>query len=367
MPMTQTPARWLAIAGACLMLAGTPAWSANADRHVVLISLDGFPAYLWHDPSIPLPTLRKLAASGVSAKAMSVVNPTITWPNHTTLVTGVTPRRHGVLYNALVTRGGPGQPTRKEQWADRDRLVRVPTVYDAAFAAGLTTAESDWVAITRARSIHWSFGELPDPENPLVKEMVAAGVATRDEVTAAISGKRNIVWRDDMWLRAGKFVIERHHPNLMLLHFLDTDSSHHRYGPGSLAGISALALADHLVAEVLRSIEASGRADRTTVMVVTDHGFKKVNRYAYPNVVLKKAGYLKSAGARVVSCDAYAGAQGGVAFIYITDPARRDELLPKLKVLFSGAEGVERVIDGRDAPSLGMPAPEEGAPKGVSP
>ncbi len=338
---------------------GSSLFAANAERHVVLISIDGFPAHLWHDPAIPLPNLRKLAASGVSASAMSIVNPTITWPNHTTLVTGVTPQRHGVLYNAWVGRGKPGQPIKREQWVDRDRLVRVPTVYDAAHAAGLTTAESDWVAITRARTVDWSFAELPDPENALVREMVAAGIATPEEITAAVSGKRNIVWRDEMWLRAARFVFERHQPNLLLLHFLNTDSSHHRYGPGSLAGTSALALADRLVGEMLRSIDASGRRDKTTVIIVSDHGFKKVNQYVYPNVVLKKAGYLKAAGAHVTTCDAYAGTQGGMAFVYITHPARREEMLPSLMELFRRSEGIDRVIDGNEGPSLDMPLPSE--------
>lgn len=338
---------------------GSSLFAANTDRHVVLISIDGFPAYLWHDATIPLPNLRKLAASGVAAKAMSTVNPTITWPNHTTLVTGVTPRRHGVLYNAWVGRGGPGQPIKRDQWVDRDKLVRVPTVYDAAHAAGLTTAESDWVAITRAPTVNWSFAELPDRNNPLVREMVTAGVAEPEEIAAAASGKRNIVWRDEMWLRAATFAFERHHPNLLLLHFLNTDSSHHRYGPGTLAGTSALALADRLVGEMLRSIDASGLREKTTVMIVSDHGFKKVSQYVYPNVILRKAGYLKTAGARVVSCDAYAGTQGGMAFVYVTDPSRREELLPTLMELFQESEGVDRVIDGRQGPSLDMPLPSE--------
>jgi predicted AlkP superfamily pyrophosphatase or phosphodiesterase len=99
--------------------------AARSDRHVVLISIDGFPAYLWRDESIPLPHLRQLAATGAVAEAMTVVNPTITWPNHTSLITGVTPAKHGVLYNGLVVRGGPGQPNKIEPWVDKAKLVRV--------------------------------------------------------------------------------------------------------------------------------------------------------------------------------------------------------------------------------------------------
>src|SRR5215207_280238 len=81
---------------------------ANKDRHVVLVTIDGFPASLWHDPALPIPTLRKLAADGASADAMTVANPSITWPCHTTLVTGVAPQKHGVLFNGLLVRQGPG-------------------------------------------------------------------------------------------------------------------------------------------------------------------------------------------------------------------------------------------------------------------
>ncbi|MSU24329.1 MAG: alkaline phosphatase family protein [Opitutus sp.] len=345
-----------------VLLLSSALHAANADRHVVLITIDGFPAYLWRDESIPLPNLRRLAADGAVAAAMTIANPAITWPNHTTLVTGVSPRKHGVLFNGLVTRQGPGKPTKIEQWADKTVLVRVPTVYDAAHAAGLTTAEVDWVAVTRAKTITWSFAELPSTTDPLPREMVAAGVITAAELDAAAlrANGRNIVWRDEMWSRAANFIFERHRPNLLLYHPLATDSTHHRYGPGSLAGTVALALADRRVGDLLRTIDATGRRAQTTIIVTTDHGFKKVEKYCYANVVLKQAGLLRTAGATIAQCDAYVGAQGGAAFVYVTDPARRAELVPQLKELFARAEGVAQVLDATTAAhGLGMPTPAE--------
>lgn len=344
-----------------ILLSAVAATAADRERHVVLISLDGFPAYLWRNEHIPLPHLRRLAAEGAVANALTIVNPAITWPNHTSLVTGVAPQKHGVLYNGLVTRQGPGKPTKNEIWADKSRLVRVPTVYDAAFDAGLTTAEVDWVAVTRSPKITWSFAEVPDPAGALPREMVAAGVATAAEIEAAAGAQKpNIVWRDELWTRAASFIFSRHRPNLLLFHLLNTDSTHHRYGPGSLASQSALALADTRVGELLRAIDATGRRAQTTIIVTTDHGFRKVDKYAYLNVALKQAGLLRTAGATIAHCDAYAGTQGGIAFIYITDPAKRAELLPKLKELFSKTEGVAEVLDAATAAhGLGMPTPDE--------
>src|SRR5688572_17033776 len=131
------------------------------DRTVVLISIDGFPAWMWADPTLPVPNLRRLAREGAQAEAMTVSNPSITWINHTTLVTGVPPQKHGVLFNGLLVRQPAPLPPVIEQWRDKADLVRVPTVYDAAHKAGLTTAQVDWVAILNSGTINWEFLEIP--------------------------------------------------------------------------------------------------------------------------------------------------------------------------------------------------------------
>lgn len=342
-----------------------PTFAARKDRHVILITIDGFPAKLWNDLSLPLPTLRKLAADGAAAEAMMTSNPSVTWPAHTTLVTGVTPRIHGVLFNGLVVRQGPGKPLKIEPWVDKTSLVFTPTLYDVAHAAGLTTAESDWVAVTRAKGITWSFAELPNPNGPVEQAMIAAGVATAEDMQAMQPGRRQkTIWRDGMWTRAAAFMFSQYKPNLLLYHTLNTDGIHHRYGPGTDPSYTALAYADRLVGDLLKTVDETGLRAQTTVIVTTDHGFKTVTQYAYPNVILKKAGLLKAAGPTVTQCDAYTLSSGGIALVYVTDPARRAELIPQLKELFGQAAGIERVIDARDAHSIGMPTPDENAGMG---
>src|SRR5215471_17869797 len=78
---------------------------APKDRMTIVISLDGFPAYELDDPALPIPTLRALIREGVSGR-MSTVNPTITWPNHTSMVTGVRPDEHGLLVNGSIVATG---------------------------------------------------------------------------------------------------------------------------------------------------------------------------------------------------------------------------------------------------------------------
>src|SRR5262249_23091944 len=102
------------------------------DRIVVVVSLDGFPAYALKDPRLPIPTLRKLAREGVLADSMQPVNPTVTWPNHTTIVTGVDASAHQVLFNGLLTYPEKDSSPKIEPWRDKNSMVHSPTIYDVA-------------------------------------------------------------------------------------------------------------------------------------------------------------------------------------------------------------------------------------------
>jgi predicted AlkP superfamily pyrophosphatase or phosphodiesterase len=225
----------------------------------------------------------------------------------------------------------------------------------------LTTAESDWVAITNAPKVTWAFPEIPSVDGKIEKEMMAAGLLTAEEIgwMQHRPGRKSLVWHDEMWTKAACFIVERHRPNLLLYHMLSIDWNHHYYGPGTEAGYSAIAHADRLVDDIVKSVDRAGLRDRTTFFIVSDHGFKKVTRYLNMNVALKRAGLARASGPALTECAAAVMSLGGVACVYVTDPARKAELLPRLRSLFTGVEGIVRVLDGREGPTVGMPTPDE--------
>jgi predicted AlkP superfamily pyrophosphatase or phosphodiesterase len=329
--------------------------ASPGDAAVVVISLDGFPAKALADPALPIPTLRRLAAGGAMAAGMTVTNPAVTWPSHTSMVTGVPPARHGVLFNGLLERPSPRAPVRIEPWRDKREMVHAPTVYDAAYAAGLTTAQVDWVAIQNPGTINWAFPERPSVDGAVEREMMAAGLVTQADV-ANFAGTI-ITRRDQIWTDAALHILRTHKPRLMLLHLLTLDSVQHNYGPGSLAASSAMAFLDGQVERVLDGLTSAGLQERTTVIVVSDHGFKVAPKVVRPNVMLKDAGLLQGSGT-AVTCDAYALSEGGTAMVYVTDPARRAELRPRLQALFRGAEGIADVVDRAGFARLGLPDPD---------
>src|SRR5215210_9230012 len=178
--------------------------STDASNHVVIITLDGFAGWGLDDPHLPLPTLRRLAAQGAVAKGMRPVNPTVTWPNHTSIVTGVRPAKHGVPFNGILMRE-PGAAPRVEPWRDKKEMVHAPTLYDVAHEGGLTTAQVDWVAIQNAPTITWEFGERPDVKGAIPVEMVKAEIISQAELDTLAT--QNILWRDDIWTKAAVHII----------------------------------------------------------------------------------------------------------------------------------------------------------------
>jgi predicted AlkP superfamily pyrophosphatase or phosphodiesterase len=327
----------------------------RAPNHVVIISLDGFGGWAMDDPYLPLPTLRRLAASGVHAKGMIPVNPTVTWANHTSMVTGVTPARHGVIFNGLLIRD-PGVPPHVEPWRDKQELVHARTLYDAAHERGLTTAQVDWVAIQNAPTITWEFAERPAPGSAVPAELVKAGVISQADVDSFST--RNIVWRDQVWTDAAAHIIRTHKPNLMLFHLLNLDSTQHRYGPRTPAAMTTMAHLDTQVATIVKAIADAGITNRTSVFVVSDHGFKTVKRQIRPNALFREAGLLKVDESRkVVQADVYSVPEGGTALVYLNVPDDSGQLLARAKAALAGLEGLAGIVEARDFASYGLPQP----------
>lgn len=313
---------------------------------VVVISLDAFGASLLHDPLLPVPTLHALMKSGTYATSMQPVNPTVTWPNHTAMVTGVTPAKHGLIANGLVTNIRNGKAPRVEFHADKAKLVHVPTVYDEAHAAGLGTAEMDWVAIENPGTIDWSFFEQPVLTSPLIAEMIADGALTKDELKD-FNGKPSQPYRDRLYTRGATFAIKHHHPNLVLLHLLALDGNEHTYGYGTPAGAVTAAFLDDRVKEVIDAVREAGDLDRTTFLIVSDHGQSSVHHTVNPNAVLAAAG--------VTPDQATVLAEGGAAYIY--EAHATPGLDAKIRAAFAASPATDTVPTPAQQSAQGWPLP----------
>ena len=110
---------------------------------LLMISIDGLrPDYVTAADThgLKIPALRRFVSEGAFAEGVQGVIPTVTYPSHTTLITGVWPARHGILSNTIFDPLRTGQSA----WYWYAEAIRVPTLWDVAAAAGRTTASLQW-------------------------------------------------------------------------------------------------------------------------------------------------------------------------------------------------------------------------------
>jgi predicted AlkP superfamily pyrophosphatase or phosphodiesterase len=337
--------------------------TASTNDHVLLITIDGCASYYLSDPTAPLPTLRKLAAEGAKAEGMRVANPSITWPNHTTLVTGVYPEKHSVLFNGVLVRPGAGLGVRVDPKRDKSDLVAVPTLFDQLHAKGYRTAGINWPCTRNSGTLDDDFPDAPESltfTTPKLRdELVSAGVLKND--SNATFNAQSAASRDQIWTAAATHVIRTRKPNFMLFHLLLTDGLQHRYGPKTPATYAALAVADAHLRDILAALDDAGLRQRTTMFIVADHGFEMCTNTIHPNVLLRKAGLLETnllstnppsfkARVQIVS-------EGGTALVYFTNPETKREDRAKALEIFRSAEGITQIIEPDRFAELGVPDP----------
>ncbi len=338
----------------CLVAADKPA------QHVVIINVDGFPAYLLDDPKAPIPNIRRLAREGVAAAGMRVVNPSVTWPNHTSLMTGVRADKHGVLANGILTRHGMGQPVTIEPKHDQSELIRVPTLFDIVHQAGMTTAGINWPCTRNSTTLDDNFPDVPEDVEyttpRLREELQAAGLLTGEakNFIKDTSGPE----RDYIWTEATRLVLDKRKPNLTLLHLLNVDGSHHALGPQSPGGYTAVAYADACVGRVLDAIAAAGLKDKTAVFIVADHGFTLTPKAIKPNALLRREGFLTAGrGGKIEEARVQVVPEGGMGLLYFSDPGVSSEEQARVRGLFESQEGIAQVLQPQQYSKYGLPDP----------
>ena len=338
----------------------------HTDRCVILVSIDGMANFFLDEPKADMPVMRKLAAEGARAEQGIVCSfPTVTWPCHTTMVTGATPARHGVVGNSYYDRAtGKNVQLILDRVFDKEQTVQVPTVYDAAHQAGLKTAAVCWPASRQAKSLDWTVPDMFEADawmnygtQSWLEELRQEGwpVDKQGDWCKMAGGG---VARDWLYTRMVRQLLQKHSPNLILLHLVEPDHVEHAHGPRSAEAFWIASYADDRVRDLIEAIQASPMAGKTTLMVVGDHGFFLVNYSIRPNVLLRKLGLIQGKGSEEKRA-AYCASQGGGCGVYIVDQGRREEITRQLHTELAQLEGVQAVFDSSEFGQIGQPTPQQ--------
>jgi predicted AlkP superfamily pyrophosphatase or phosphodiesterase len=296
-----------------------------AIRHVIVVSVDGLMPASYISPDahgLKIPTLREMALNGSWSEGARSVFPTVTYPAHTSMASGVNPAVHGIVSNLAWDPLGKNQTGWR--WYAED--IRVPTLWDAALARDLTAALVWWPATVGARASVvvpeiWRSGIEEDLKlvRALSTPRILDAVAARFPNFAA--GFTPPAVKDEALGDIAAHLIETRRPNLLMLHLPQVDHAQHNTGLFSSSSVAAIENADRQIARLIAAAKNAGTWNETALLVVSDHGFARVSRSVKPGVLLPKNGLvtLDSRG-RAINWKAIVAGSGGYLYVYVKDP-----------------------------------------------
>lgn len=273
-----------------------------------------------------LPNYRRYVMGGARTKSMLSVYPSVTYAAHTSMITGCTPGKTGILSNfeTLV----PG----KYDWVLERKFVKTPDLFTAAKGAGLTTASIFWPVTGNHRDVDYLINEWPGcaPDIPIAEAMKEEG---SDQKTLDI-----VKMYEKEMLRTGVHpgcdyfvadcaaeIIKRYTPDLVMLHPANVDGARHASGVFSDAVEQAVKETDDMIGIVCRAAEAAGLGGKYNFVLVSDHGQLDMKRIVNVNALFADLGWIETDNCgNVKDWKVWAISQGFSSYVVLRDPDDAD-------------------------------------------
>lgn len=310
--------------------------------HVVLISIDGLRPDFYLNNKWPAPSIQELANSGIAVEKVKPVFPSVTYPSHTTIITGKKPNEHGVLYNtSIIENGKPGN------WITDFDSIKSVSLWEVLKKNNLTTASFSWPVSTKSPFIDYNIPEIWNPNNPIdrISAMDSLGtpVGFLKELQRHATGKLQTSFfnvysnaYDENISRMAAYTIEKYKPNFISIHLPCTDIAQHIEGMSIDSNLvrKAVANADHGVAIIMDALKRADLLKNTAVFITGDHGFANSTITISPNYWLKKH---KIGNGK----DVFFFSTGGSSFLHLKKTNQKKAIEKVKKMLNSLSESIK--------------------------
>lgn len=358
---------WTGMAALAAAAAVALSTTAAVAEPALLISIDGLipdDVIKAEERGYSVPNLRAFMTEGSYATGVVNVLPTVTYPNHTTLITGAAPARHGVSNNVVFD--PYGKNNLGWYWYEVD--IKTPTLWDAVKNSGGVTASIGWPVSVGADSIDWNIPEFWRAWNSedlkLVEALSTDGlVAELEELTGVPFAQMSIqdAAGDDARAKYAAALIAAKRPQLTTVHLISLDHYEHEAGPGSQKAQEVLEALDVSIGELVAAARAVDPG--MVIAVASDHGFAAITQSTNLLIPFIEAGLIAYDPAKraITSYDAIPWGAGGSAAIVLARPddkALKKKVEALLKTLAGNPElGIARILSAKDIARMGG-APE---------
>lgn len=323
---------------------------------VLMISIDGLrPADVIEaeQRGLKVPNLRKFLVEGAYATGVKGVLPTVTYPSHTTLLTGASPARHGIVSN---TTFDPLQ-INYQGWYWYASDIKLPTLWSSAGAAGLKVANVHWPVSVGATGVTWNLPQIwrsgHADDAKLLTALATPGLVGQLETATGepyAAGIDESIEGDEKRGRFAAKLIELDRPDFATVYLTALDHEQHGKGPDTPEAHAVLERIDAIVGRLVAT-EQRVQTDGA-IAIVSDHGFEAVTRETNFFRPFLDAGLVRlDASGKIASWDAMPWITGGSVAVVLAHPedkameAKVRALLEQLKA--DPAAGIH-AIAGRD-------------------
>ena len=336
--------------------------AASQAEPVLLISIDGLqPADVIEAEKrgINIPNLKRFVKEGSYASGVTGVLPSVTYPSHATLVTGVSPVEHGIVGNT----GFDPMQINQSGWYWYASDYKVPTLWDAAAKAGLKTANVHWPVTVGQNAIRYNLPQIwrtgHEDDVKLMKVLATPGLVDKLEASLGVAYAQGIdesIAGDENRARFAEALILSEKPDFMTAYFTALDHEQHEKGPDTKDAHQILERIDAIVGKLVAA-QLKVHPD-AVIAIASDHGFAatttEINLYrAFIDAGLMMLG----ADGKIKEWQAAPWNSGGSSAIMLADPAdeslvaRVEALLKKLK--FDPANRIAAIADRNEIAQMG--------------
>jgi predicted AlkP superfamily pyrophosphatase or phosphodiesterase len=269
-----------------------------------------------------LPNYGHYLAGGSEIKRIKTVYPSVTYPVHVSLLTGLWPEHHRLFSNTPLKPGVLPLP-----WHWSHKTVKATDLFDYAKKEGLSTGSVFWPVTGNHPSIDYLIAEYWTQEDgeSLRDNLVKLG--SSPEMLQIIDANMNTMV-EQQYPEADNFVIgcscdiiKKYKPDLMMLHVSILDTYRHQNGVFNDKVTKGIHEVDRMLGQVMSAVKETGSLEDTNLILVSDHGQIGITRIININVLFTDYGLIRvDDQGKVTDWDAYSIANGTCALIFLKDP-----------------------------------------------
>ncbi|HHV96957.1 MAG TPA: alkaline phosphatase family protein [Clostridiaceae bacterium] len=276
-----------------------------------------------------LPVFKSLLENGARVNTLRSIYPTITYPVHVSIITGVYPNRHGVINNELPEIGVLSSP-----WHWFSSSIKVPTLFTAAKNAGLTTAAVFWPVTGNDPDIDYLIDEYWSQSEDDNLEDVFRRSGSNEEVMERVVKKnlhmlkgneRKHPEADEFVIACACDIIREFKPDVLAIHPAAIDGARHSSGLFSEKVNRSLDNTERWTGMIIQATKDAGTYEDTNFVIMSDHGQLEIKRIINPNVILRDNGLIiTDAEGNFLDWQAFCKSAALSAHVYLKDPSCKE-------------------------------------------